>query len=108
MIEKGFDDLKNHLDMKRMRTHGSATTDGKLFLAFVALIAVSHLGNRLADFMKEKAISKDSVILELEKIKTVAVSESKRLLNPLTRTQKLILEPIGLEEDDVKTYVSVL
>ena len=108
MIEKGFDDLKNHLDMKRMRTHGSATTDGKLFLAFVALIAVSHLGNRLADFMKEKAMSKDSVILELEKIKTVAVSESKRLLNPLTRTQKLILEPIGLEEDDVKTYVSVL
>jgi hypothetical protein len=32
--------------------------------------------------------------------------ERKRLLNPLTKTQKLILEPIGLDEDALKTYVS--
>jgi hypothetical protein len=105
-IEKGFDDLKNHLDMKRMRTHSNATTDGKLFLAFVALIAVSHMGSKLADFMREKSMSKDSVISELEKIKVVAVSESKRLLNPLTKTQKLLLKPLGLDENELKTYVS--
>jgi transposase len=106
VIEKGFDDLKNHLDMKRMRTHSDTTTDGKLFLAFVSLIAVSHMGNKLADFMKEKSLSKASVISELEKIKAVAITESKRLLNPLTKTQKLLLKPLGLGENDLKAYVS--
>jgi transposase len=28
MLEKGFDDLKNHIDMKRMHTHTTSTTDG--------------------------------------------------------------------------------
>lgn len=107
-IEKSFDNLKNHLDMKRMRTHGNATTDGKLFLAFVSLIAVSYMERALADFMKEKSMSKDSIILELEKIKTVSISENRRLLNPLTRTQKLILKPIGLDEDALKSFVSAL
>ena len=105
VIEKGFDDLKNHIDMKRIRTHINATTDGKLFLAFISLIAISYMGNKLATIMKEKSISKDSVILELEKIRTVTVSERKRLVNPLTKMQKSILEPLGLDEDSVKSYV---
>jgi len=104
-IEKSFDNLKNHLDMKRMRTHGNATTGGKLFVAFLSLIAVSYMEKMLVDVMKEKSLSKDSVILELEKIRTVTVSEHKRLLNPLTKTQKLILNPIGLDEDVLKSYV---
>lgn len=106
VIEKGFDDLKNHIDMKRMRTHTDETTDGKMFLAFVTLIAVSYMGNKLANLMQERSISKNSVILELEKIKAVTVSESKRLINPLTKTQKSILEAIGLDENSLKSYVS--
>jgi len=38
-IEKGFHDLKNHIDMKRLRTHSSNTTDGKMFCTFIAMIA---------------------------------------------------------------------
>jgi len=30
-IEKGFDDIKNHIDMKRMRVHSDAAVAGKLF-----------------------------------------------------------------------------
>jgi len=105
MIEKGFDDLKNHLDMKRMRTHTSATTDGKLFLAFISLIAVSWMGSQMNDFMKQKSMSKDSVISELEKIKVITTSTSKRLMNPITKTQRLILESIDLTENDLKSYV---
>ncbi|MCL2503576.1 MAG: hypothetical protein FWE94_03075 [Coriobacteriia bacterium] len=41
MLEKGFDDLKNHIDMRRVRTHTTATTDGKLFLAFAAYSGTS-------------------------------------------------------------------
>jgi transposase len=106
VIEKGFDDLKNHLDMKRLRTHTSATTDGKLFLAFVSLIAVSHMGLKLSDFMKEHAMSKDSVLYELEKIKVVAVTDGKRLMNPLTKTQRVILQHFDLDEKHLNSYIS--
>jgi transposase len=105
-IEKGFDDLKNHIDMKRMRTHSSKTTDGKMFCAFIALIAVLELNNRLSAFMKEKSMSKDSVIYELEKIKVVFMSDGKRLLNPITKTQRTIFEACGLTEDDLKSFVN--
>lgn len=106
VIEKGFDDLKNHIDMKRMRTHISQTTDGKLFVAFISLIALSYMMNKLSDQMKEKPMSKDSIILELEKIKTVEASAGKRLINPLTKTLKAILKPFDLDEESLKAYIS--
>ncbi len=37
-IEKSFDDLKNQLDMKRLRIHSAASMDGRLFVQFIALI----------------------------------------------------------------------
>ena len=105
MIEKGFDDLKNHVDMKRMRTHVTATTDGKLFLAFISLIAVSELHAKLGETMRKKSWSKDTVIAELDKIKVVMAPGGRRLMNPVTKTQRLMLESFGFSEDDLKEYV---
>jgi transposase len=105
VIEKGFDDLKNHIDMKRLRTHNTHTTDGKLFCAFVALIATSHVNAKLGAFMKDKSMSKDSAIAELDKIKAIFVSADRRLMNPITKTQHSILEAFGLGEDEIKSYI---
>jgi transposase len=105
-IEKGFDDLKNHIDMKRLRTQITETTDGKLFCAFVALIAASELTNKLRKLMEDKCMSKDDVISELEKIKSVELSGGKRLMNPLTKKQRLLLEPFGLGIEDLKRFVA--
>jgi transposase len=105
VIEKGFDELKNHIDMKRLRTHNTYTTDGKLFCAFIALIATSHVNTKLNTFMKDRAMSKDSVIAELEKIKAIFVSADRRLMNPITKTQRSILEAFGLGEKEVKSYI---
>lgn len=107
-IEKGFDDLKNHLDMDRLRTHVAETTDGKVFCAFLSLIAVFELENHLSGFMKDKNMSKDRVISELEKIRVITTSNGRRLMNPLTKTQKTILEAFSLTEDDMKGYVATL
>jgi transposase len=46
-IKKSFDDAKNYIYMKKMRTHSDATTEGKLFCAFLALIAVSLMAEKL-------------------------------------------------------------
>ena len=106
VIEKGFDELKNHIDMKRLRTHNTTTTDGKMFCAFIALIAVSKMANMLTLFMKSKSMSKDGLISELEKIKVVTMSDGTRLMNPITKTQRTIFEACNLSEDDLKAYVN--
>jgi hypothetical protein len=87
VIEKGFDDLKNHIDMKRLRTHSGDTTDGKMFCAFIALIAISEIAKRTAAGMKEKPIGKIELMNELEKIKAVYLSNGRHLMNPVTKTR---------------------
>jgi len=106
IIEKGFDELKNHIDMKRLRTHNNDTTDGKMFAAFIALIAISGIVRNLSDFMKSKSMSKDGLISELEKIKIVTMTNGMRLMNPITKTQRLIFESCKLSEKDLKTYIN--
>jgi len=43
VVENCFDDLKNALDMKRLRIHSSATMDSRLFIQFIALILISRI-----------------------------------------------------------------
>jgi transposase len=43
VVENCFDDLKNILDMKRLRVHSSATMDSRLFIQFLALILISRI-----------------------------------------------------------------
>ncbi len=43
IVEKCFDDLKNSLDMKRLRMHSIETVDGRLFVQFIVLIFMSAL-----------------------------------------------------------------
>ena len=43
VVENSFDDLKNSLDMKRLRVHTSSNMDSRLFLQFIALIYISSI-----------------------------------------------------------------
>jgi transposase len=43
LVENCFDDLKNSLDMKRLRIHSSSTMDSRLFIQFIALILISKV-----------------------------------------------------------------
>jgi hypothetical protein len=105
VIEKKFDDIKNYIHMKRLRTHNTATTDGKLFCAFISLIIASEIGVKLRELMRKKSWSKDDVIREMEKIRVVMMNvKNPRLINPVTKNQRLIMEAFGLSEDDLKRY----
>lgn len=104
-IEKGFDDLKNHADQKRMHTHISATTDGKMFCAFISLIVISAMNEEIRKSKMKKKRSKDAILSEMEKIKVVTVTGGKRLMNPVTKTQRMILEMFGIDEERLTKYV---
>jgi transposase len=44
-VENSFDDMKNQLDMKRLRIHSSAAMDSRIFIQFLALILICLIRN---------------------------------------------------------------
>jgi transposase len=108
VVEKGFDDLKNHVEMSRLRTHTDETTDGKMFCAFLALIAASEIQAKVMPVLKQskQSISKRGVLAEMDKIKVVDAASGRRLINPATKTQREVLAALGLTETDLKSYAA--
>lgn len=43
VIEKSFNDLKDRLNMRRLRVHSDVSLEGKLFVQFIALYLVSYV-----------------------------------------------------------------
>ena len=47
-IELQFDDFKNTIDCKRLRTHNESTMRGKAFICFLSLIVLNELKKEVA------------------------------------------------------------
>lgn len=60
-MEKSFDNLKNELNLKRLRTHNSNTTDGKIFKQ---LNNIKILNNNNEKYTKAPLTSKQKKILK--------------------------------------------
>lgn len=102
VIEKNFDDLKNDLDFSRLKTHINNTTDGKIFVSFIALILRSYIANnlpKLKNDLKKQNLTVQEVLLELEKIKLTTLNNNKTTIMPLTSIQKNILKTYGMSDD---------
>ncbi|MEW8119928.1 MAG: hypothetical protein AB2792_22430, partial [Candidatus Thiodiazotropha sp.] len=78
------DDLKNHLDMKRLRVHSAPAMDGRLFLQFLALIYVSSIRTRIIGNEKLKNFTAAKVMEEMETL--VRVKYSNRYGQGFTET----------------------
>jgi transposase len=109
VIEKSFDNLKNEIDMKRLRTHSAAAADGKMFVAFLGLILRSYIFKKLKDSSDgRKPVPLDTLFLEMRKIKVVKTKNGLLLHNPLTKMQSDILGKFGLSKNDIKTSLENL
>ena len=105
-IEKHFNQFKNGLEFKRLHTHISSTTCGKMFVGFIALILRSYLLRRLRDsFPKKKRMTVEKAIRELSKIKVITFSDSTQLLTPITKLQRTILDALNLSVKDLRDSV---
>jgi transposase len=56
-VENCFDDLKNMLDMKRLRIHSSPAMDARLFIQFIVSVLLSKLRSVKNQHIKLKHIS---------------------------------------------------
>lgn len=98
VVEKCFDDLKNQLDMKRLRIHGSASMAGRFFVQFIALIHMSALRR---DMRKANLIDKFTVrelLEEMDPLTRIDYSgKYGHLITEVSKTQRQILEGLGIE-----------
>jgi hypothetical protein len=93
VVENCFDDLKNHLDMKRLRVHSSKTMDGRLFLQFLALIYVSSIRIEIQKDERLKYLTVREVMEQMETL--VKVKYSNRygeVFTEVTPLQRRIMD----------------
>ncbi|RDI93467.1 hypothetical protein Q502_05430, partial [Mesotoga sp. Brook.08.YT.4.2.5.2.] len=97
-IEKSFDDLKNQLDMKRLRIHSAASMDGRLFVQFIALILMSALRKKMRDTKLIEKYTVRELLLEMETLTQVRYSgKYGHILTEITKPQREILQSLKIQ-----------
>lgn len=97
VIEKTFNDLKNGIDGKRMKTHNQKTTNGKLFASFLSLIIRSRMYQKTAQYRLENNMPMPKIINQLNKIKCTVFEDGTVANHPLNNKQKKILSAVGVD-----------
>jgi hypothetical protein len=60
---------------------------------------------KLGKFMRKKRMGKAGLFREMGKICVISNDKGWRLQNPLTKTQRTIMEEVGLNEKDLGAYL---
>jgi transposase len=108
VIEKSFDELKNGLDMKRLYCQSDATMEGKMFVAFISLILRSFMQNRLKDYQLATGLPFNAILKEMRKLKFVSTSDGRKMLAPVTKKQRDILNACGFSDEDISSWLKKL
>jgi len=103
VVEKSFDNLKNSLDMKRLRVHLKENMRGRLFIQFVALILTSYIQRVMREKDLFKLGSMSDLLGELDLLNTVKFEGHQgKIITELTKKQKELFAAFDI---DLKTYV---
>ena len=97
-VENCFDDLKNHMDMKRIRVHSANSMDSRIFIQFIALIYYSMIRIKIQNDEKLQFLTVRDVMEEMETL--VKIKYSNRYGEVYTETtpkQKRIMKVFGIQ-----------
>ena len=93
VVEKCFDDLKNDLDLNRLRVHQSRRMSGRLFIQFIVLILLSAIRQTMKNKLPGSRYSVQSLLWELESLTTIHYSgKYKDKRSEMTKAQRTILQ----------------
>lgn len=97
-VEKGFDDLKNDLDMKRLRIHSTAAMDGRMFLQYIAMILTAKIKTIMNEHGMFKKHDMQEVIDEMKSLRSVTLPGKKKpIYTTPTAFQSEIMQVFDLE-----------
>lgn len=97
VVEKCFDDMKNSLDMKRLRMHTSKAMDSRLFIQFLSLIYVSQIRKTLREHEMMKKYTVRGLMNELESLTNIRFSgKYGHMYSEVTKAQREIFEAFSI------------
>lgn len=94
--EKLFDLLKNEDGQHRLRTGQQTVAEGRVFLAFLALVLRAEVENRLRAAGLLRKITVAEFLAEMGKIRAIRLPDGTRLLREVSKRQREWLADIGL------------
>ncbi|MCL1914832.1 MAG: transposase [Eubacteriaceae bacterium] len=101
--EKNFDNLKNALDMKRLRVHSDEAMSGRLFIQFIAQILYTAISTVMGQSKLDASYTAPELMGELKTINEVQLSGKKKPVNTkLSKSQREILSAFDV---DIDAYV---
>ena len=89
-VERAFDNLKNELDLKRLRVHSELSMTGRVFLCFLSLILHSCLDKRMKETNLYKKWTQEEVMCELKRLKLIDLSDNKSIMTEISKNQSEI------------------
>ena len=98
VVEKAFDNLKNDLDVKRLKVHSTRTLKGKMFIVFIALIIKTLIYNKIIEQADISKYSVNDIIKEMQKISIIQFTENLSMLTEISSAQKKIFKTFNIIE----------
>jgi len=95
-VEKIFDTTKNELNTNRLHSHSKTTTDGRLFVKFIATILYQQITKVMRENDMFKKYSVTELLKELAKIKMIAVPDVEPFTSECSKKQRDILEKFSI------------
>ncbi len=96
IVEKGFGNLKERLNFRRMQVSSELSLNGKLFVEFVALIYLSYIKKKMQDAKLFDKWTLQGLLDELDVIELFEAPGHGRVLGEITEKQKDIYAALGV------------
>jgi transposase len=96
LIEKGFEILKNDLDLNTPNVQKEDTLRGLLFVGFISLILRMRLMKKMKEIGLTKHYSVAGLLTELSKLKMIELTNGQRITTEQTKKQKEIFNKLNL------------
>jgi transposase len=98
-IEKDFDEMKNDLDMKRIRVHTDDRMRARLLIQFIAEIILREIRVRLRDSEECSKMTRRQISSHIKGIYKISFKGRYKDVKPeLSKSQRVILEALGLKD----------
>ena len=100
VVEKAFGNLKERLNCRRLLTSSDASTRGKLFVEFIALIFLSYINRKMQENGLYKEYTMEKLLLELESIQSICEPGRAPIVCEVLEKQRKIYEAMGVSSPE--------
>lgn len=97
IVEKGFGNLKERLNFRRLQVSSELSLNGKIFVEFIALIYLSYVKKKMQDANLFDKWTLQGLLDELDTIELFEAPEQGRLLGEVTKKQEDIYTKLGVK-----------